>query len=284
MAFLFELYQKLTSLLPADTKKTKISESHMNPASRLNDLVQFFHSADPNAAIKTAWEKYMGSASTPLTEDEVLDVIQAVLAEIRAMEAKLKEIGAPAHLYTDCVNQLRAGFSPTQLAGTWSNHREQMVKRATPLALQWAAWALSRFDENKIDDEAMASLRTSLAEQEKLLQETNLPAGLREMLERQTNRLRQALHLYKIQGIAPVQKVVSDSIGELATASPDLVAEVEASSPAVKQVFEQGKKMIGKAAEFADKGSKVVKFSKELYELGMNGWHLGQQLLSSVPS
>jgi hypothetical protein len=32
----------------------------MNPASRLNDLVEFFQSTDPNSAIKTAWEKYMG--------------------------------------------------------------------------------------------------------------------------------------------------------------------------------------------------------------------------------
>lgn len=256
----------------------------MNPASRLNDLIQFFHSADPNAAIKTAWEKYMGSASTPLTEDEVLDVIQAVLSEIRAMEARLKEIGVPANLYTDCVNQLRAGFSPTQLAVPWQSHREQMLKRATPLALQWAAWALSQFNENEIDEEAMESLRTSLAAQEKLLQETNLPISLRELLERQTAGLRRALHLYKIQGIAPVQKIVSDSIGELATASQDLVAEVEASSSAVKQVFEQGKKMIGKAAEFADKGSKVVKFSKEIYELGISGWQVGQQLLSNVTS
>ena len=39
----------------------------MNPASRLNDLVEFFNSANPDAAIKEAWEKYMGSASTPLT-------------------------------------------------------------------------------------------------------------------------------------------------------------------------------------------------------------------------
>ena len=66
-------------------------------------------------------------------------------------------------------------------------------------------------------------------------------------------------------------------------ASPDLVSEVEAGSSAVKQVFERGKKMIGKAAEFADKGSKIVKFSKEVYELGMNGWQFGQQLLSSLP-
>lgn len=256
----------------------------MNPASRLNDLVQFFHSANPDAAIKAAWERYMGSATTPLAEDEVLEVIQAVLTEIRAMETKLKEIGVPADLYRDCVAQLRAGFSPTQLAAPWRSHKEQMLKRATPLALQWAAWALSRFDENEISEESMESLRTSLAAQEQLLQETDLPAGLRDMLERQTAGLRRALHLYKIQGIAPVQKVVSDSIGELATASQDLVAEVEADSSAVKQVFEQGKKMIGKAAEFADKGSKIAKFSKEIYELGVNGWHFGQQLLSNVPS
>lgn len=252
----------------------------MNPASRLNDLVEFFNSASPKAAIKEAWEKYMGSASTPLTEDEVLDVIQAVLAEIRAMEAKLKEIGAPANLYTDCVTQLRAGFSPTQLAVPWQSHREQMLKRATPLALQWAAWALSQFDENAIDEEAMESLRTSLAAQEKLLQETNLPAGLREMLERQTAALRRALHLYKIQGVAPLRRVVTDSVGELRTASPELVAEVKAGEPSVKQAFQQGMAMIGKAAEVADKGSKAIKFGKELYELGTNFYSYAQGLLT----
>lgn len=244
----------------------------MNPATRLNDLVEFFNSANPNAAIKEAWEKYMGSASTPLTEDEVLDVIQAVLAEIRAMEAKLKEIDAPANLYADCVAQLRAGFSPTQLGTQWRQHQEQMLKRATPLALQWAAWALSQFDENEIDDEAMESLRTSLAAQENLLQETNLPAGLREMLERQTVALRRALHLYKIQGVAPLRKVVTDSVGELTTASAELVATVETGESKTKQVLKQGMALIGKVAEVADKGSKAIKFGKEVYELGTTAW------------
>lgn len=252
----------------------------MNPASRLNDLVVFFSSANPNAAIKEAWEKYMGSASTPLSEDEVLDVIQAVLAEIRAMEARLKEIGVPVGLYTDCVTQLRTGFSPTQLAAGWSAHREQMVKRATPLALQWAAWALSQFDENEIAEKDMESLRISLAEQENLLQETNLPAGLRDMLERQTAALRRALHLYKIQGVTPLRKAVSDSVGEFQTASSELVASVEADKPEAKKVLKQGMALIGKVAEVADKGSKVIKFGKEVYELGTSTWTSVQGLLT----
>ncbi len=252
----------------------------MNPASRLNQLVQFFHSANPNAAIKDAWEKYMGSESTPLTEDEVLDVILAVLAEIRAMEIKLKEIGVPADLYTECVTQLRNGFSPTQLATAWKTHQDQMVRRATPLALQWAAWALSQFDEDEIDAEDMESLQTSLVEQEKLLQEANLPAGLRKMLEHQTAALRRALHLYRIQGVAPLRKVVSDSVGELQTASTELVATVEKGDPNAKQVLKQGMSLIGKAAEVADKGSKVIKFGKEVYALGTSTWSAVQGLLA----
>lgn len=252
----------------------------MNSASRLHTIIQFFNSADANASIKTAWEKYLDPASIPLTEEDVLIVIQAVLAEIRTMEVKLRSIGVPDNLFHDCVSQLRTGFSPTQLGAPWKSHQEQMLRRATPLALQWAAWALSQFDENEIDEEVIKSLRDSLEAQEKLLQETVLPVGLREMLERQTAGLRRALQLYRIQGIGPAQKVVSDSIGELATASQDLVTEVETSPPAVKQAFEQGKKMIGKAAEFADKGSKVIKFGKEVYELGIAGLQLGQSLLT----
>ncbi len=252
----------------------------MNPASRLNDLVQFFHSADPNAAIKDAWEKYMGSATTPLTEDEVLDVIQAVLGEIRAMEAKLKEIGIPANLYTDCVAQLRSAFSPTQLGAPWNAHQAQMTNRATPLALQWAAWALSRFDENEISEESMESLRTSLAAQEKLLQETDLPAGLREILERQTAGLRRALHLYKIQGVTPLRKVVSDSVGEMRTVSPEFVAEVEAAGPQVKQAVNRNMALISKVAEVSDKGSKVLKFGKEFYQLGSSVWTSVEGLLT----
>ena len=107
-----------------------------------------------------------------------------------------------------------------------------------------------------------------------------LPSGLREMLERQTAALRRALHLYKIQGAAPLRKVVSDFVGEFQTASSELVAAVEAGEPKAKQVLKQGMALIGKAAEVADKGSKVVKFGKEVYELGTSTWTSFQGLLT----
>lgn len=252
----------------------------MNPAFRLHSIVQFFNSVDPGSAMKSAWENYLDPAGSPLAEEELLVVVQAVLAEIRTMEAKLRSIGVPDELFNDCVSQLRTAFSPTQFAGGWINHRDQILKRATPLTLQWAAWVLSQFDENEIDNEALVSLRDSLDAQEKLLSETELPAGLRGLLERQTKATRLALQLYKIQGVAPMRKTVSDSIGEMATASPELVIEVERGSTRVKQAFENGRKLIGKAAELSDKGSKVVKFGKEVYELGTAAWHWAQVQIS----
>jgi hypothetical protein len=251
----------------------------MNPASRLHSIIQFFSSVHPNTSIRAAWLNYMGQEPTPNTDDEVLDVIQAVLAEIRSMETKLRSLGVPEEVFVDCISQLRTGFSPTQLSTPWATHQQNMLQSATPLTLQWAAWSLGKFNENEVDEKTVAALRESLVSQEQLLADTEMPQGLREMLERQVVGLRRALHLYKIQGIGPLQKIVTDSVGELATASQELVKEVEASPLATKNAFEQGKKMIGKAAELADKGSKVVKFGKEVYELGMNGWHIGQNLL-----
>lgn len=251
----------------------------MNSASRLLSIVQFFNSADRNAAIQTLWEKYLGPSPTPLSEEDVLTAVQAMLAEIRIMEAKLKSIGAPEQLYSDCVNRLRSSFSPTQLNVPWVNHREPIERQATSLALQWAEWALSISDEDEIDDAAMQELRANLESQEQLLKDTELPAGLREMLERQTASLRRALQLYRIGGVEPVRKVVSDSYGELATASEELVQEVASSPSNVQEVFQKGKRLIGNAAEIADKGSKVIKFGKEVYDLGKAGWQIGQELL-----
>jgi ribosomal protein L2 len=44
------------------------------------------------------------------------------------------------------------------------------------------------------------------------------------------------------------------------------VATVETDDPKARQVLKQGMALIGKVAEVADKGSKSIKFGKEVYE------------------
>lgn len=226
----------------------------------------------------SAWQRYFGLEQSG-SEHEALIATQAVLSEIKNSEAKLKQIEVPEHLFRDAANILRSAFSPTQFGVQFLNHRESITRRATPLALQWASWALSRFDENDIPEESIKSLQDSLAAQEAMLKETDLPDSLREMLERQVVELKTALLLYKIKGVQPLTDAVNKQISEMRFPPADVVAEVEKSSLEVKSALQKGMGLIGAAAKIADHGSKIVKFSNEVYELGSKAAHFGQQLL-----
>jgi hypothetical protein len=228
----------------------------MNPASRLNTIVQFFNSVPPQEVMKAAWQRYLGIEASAL-EEEVLIATQAVLAEIRNAKTKLKQIGAPEGLFNEAASILYNAFSPTQLAGNWNGHREAVTQRAVPLALQWASWALSRFDENDIPDESIQSLKEGLAAQEAMLRETDLPDSLREMLERQVADLKTALVLYKVSGVKPLVDAVNKQSGEMRHASTEMVEEVESGPPEAKSAVQNALRLIGQAAKVADQGLEV---------------------------
>lgn len=48
----------------------------------------------------------------------------------------------------------------------------------------------------------------------------------------------------------------------------------------MKSLFQKGRDLVGQAAELSDKGSKIAKFTKEIYQLGSTAWTVGKQLLS----
>lgn len=250
----------------------------MNSASRLNNIVQFFNSVAKNEAMLTAWQRFLG-LNISGSEEEVLIATQAVLAEIRIAQAKLKQIGVPEELFNETVTTLRAAFSPTQLAASWSNHSEVVTKRSVQLALQWASWSLKKFNENDIPEESIRSLQEGLDAQEAMLRDTELPDSLREMLERQVAELKVALVLYKINGVKPLVDMVNKQSGEMRHASVEMVQEVTSGPPETKSAVQKGMELIGLAAKTADSGSKIINFGKSVYELGLNALHFGQNHL-----
>lgn len=253
----------------------------MNPASRLNTIVQFFNSVSPNESMLAAWQRYLGLEASG-SEEAALTATQAVLAEIRSAEARLSQVGVPAELFSEAATLLRNAFSPTQLGAAWVNHRESITKRAVPLALQWAGWALSRFDENDLPEESIQSLQEGIAAQEAILMEVDLPASFRDMLERQVAELKTALMLYKVKGVQPLTDAVNKQSSEMRYVPTEMMEDYDKSSSEVKGAVQKGMALIGLAAKVADQGSKVVKFGKEIYELGATGWQFGQQLLTQA--
>lgn len=253
----------------------------MNPAQRLLELIDFFTTTATDKSMQDVWARYINAETPMAREEDVLTYVQIALAEVRAMESQLSSMGVPVQLFQPCTNQLREAFSPRYLTTNWrSQHASGIQGSASRVILQWASWTLGRFNENVIDPQAWSALAQALKSQEDLLQNiTDIPLGIRALLERQVIELRQAMALYKLQGVAPIQTAVNHAAGELSTASPELVSELESSPEAVKSAFQKGKELLGQAAELSDKGSKVVKFGKEIYSLGTSAWAIGKPLL-----
>lgn len=253
----------------------------MNPAQRLLELVDFFSATATDKSTQEVWTRYIDPEGTTASEDDVLGFVQAALLEIRAMESQLQGIGVPEHLFNNCSRRLRDAFSPRHLATNWNQQHASNIQNASVrVILQWASWTLGRINENPIDPEAWNALKQALEAHEKLLRETDgIPPDIRAMLERQARELRHAMAMYKLKGVDPLQTAVKHAVGELMTASPELVGELESSPEPVKSLFQKGRELVGQAAELSDKGSKIIKFGKEVYALGSTAWTLGTQLL-----
>ena len=253
----------------------------MNPAQRLLELTDFFSGTATDQSIQAVWTRYIDVDAADASEDAVLEYVGVALAETRLMERQLAELGVPGQLFQSCTGTLREAFSPRLLATNWRSQNASSIQSASVRTiLQWASWTLGRWNENTIAPEAWNALTQTLAAHERLLLDTSdIPPSIRAMLERQVRDLRQAMVMYKLQGVAPIQTAVNHAVGELRTATPELVAELESSPEPVKSLFQKARELVGQAAELSDKGSKVVKFSKEIYELGATAWAAGAPLL-----
>lgn len=253
----------------------------MNPAQRLLELIDFFTTTATDKSMQEVWARYINAEATTASEEEVLTYVQIALAEVRNMESQLDAMGVPVQLLNSCADRLREAFSPKRLDTNWrSQHATTIQNASVRVVLQWASWTLGQLNENTIDPEAWSALSQTLEAHEKLLHDTaDIPPGIQAMLERQVRELRQAMTMYKLQGVAPIQTAVNHAVGELRTATSELVSELENSPEPVKSLFQKGRELVGQAAELSDKGSKVAKFSKEIYELGSTVWTAGTELL-----
>ena len=256
----------------------------MNPASRINNVVEHFLSTDPGRPQIEGWHRWLKSGNAQVQDESVMQSIQAVRKEARSLETKLKQLGIPEHLYKTTIDGLSYAFQTAYLHQAWGNVQAKVIAAEVRANLGWMSWALSKFDENDLDADAMTALVQAIADQEALLQNTDLPDGLRELLEGQIEELRIALMLYRINGVQPIVDAVNKHSGEMRNAPADLVTAVASAGPEAEGAVAKSMGLISKAAKVAESGSKIVKFAKEIYELGASGVQLfGQSLLSGPP-
>jgi len=211
-------------------------------------------------------------------------VRDATRREIRLLEIKLKQLNVPEKLYSGVVQGLTEAFQTAYLHQPWRNVQAKVTAAEIRAGLGWMSWVLSKFDENDIDADALAALVQAIEELEELLESTEFPTGLKELLQSQVEELRIALMLYRVSGVQPIVDAVNKHYGEMRNAPADLVAEVNAAGSKVQSAVSKSMNLISKAAKLADSGSKIVKFGSDIYEIGTAGVKLfGQSLLSGPP-
>jgi hypothetical protein len=257
----------------------------MNPASRINAVVDAFLPLSHGDAQVTGWNRWLATINATVSDDSVLLALRAVRKELRTLEAKLIQLGVPETLYRKSLNGLTNAFQTQNLHQGWGNVHAKVTAAEVRSNLAWMAWALNRFDENDIDEEILASLIQSISDQEALLRSAEFPHGLKDLLESQIDELRIALMLYRVNGVQPIVDAVNKQSGEMRNAPEELVTAVAQAGPEAQEAVSKGMNLISKAAKVAESGSKIVKFGKDLYELGVSGYAaFGQLLLQGPPA
>lgn len=257
----------------------------MNSASRIKAIVTHFSALQHENNQIEGWKTYLNypvSTDSAQFEEAVIYALRALGVELRSIEIKAKNAGVPDECYKHILLGISKSLSTKYLHQPWRNSHGGVSPPEVRMCLSWLSWALSQHSEIEIGQEDMDGLLAAILEQENLLTITQMPSGLRELLEGQLVELKIALAMYQINGSKPIVDAVNKQCGEMRNAAPDLVEEVSNSSEEVKSALAKGMELISKAAKAAENGSKIFKFGQEVYQLGSAGWqNFGQGLLTS---
>jgi hypothetical protein len=249
----------------------------MNPASRISAVVEAFLPLSHGEAQVSGWHRWLSSVGVDVSDDSVILALRAIRKELRTLETKLKLLEVPEALYARTLTGLNDVFQTTHLHQGWGSVHAKVTSAEVRANLAWMGWTLSKFDENDIDADALAALIQAIADQEDLLRNADL-------LESQIEELRIALMLYRLNGVQPIVDAVNKQVGEMTNAPEELVTAVAQAGPEAQKAVSKGMDLISKAAKVAETGSKIVKFGKDLYELGASGYAAFGQLFLQGPT
>jgi hypothetical protein len=242
----------------------------MNPAERVLQLVEHFKSWPQDKSVMDGWMNFLGVEVGEDGEHAVHTAVLAFQQEIRAIrQALVGEMQAPDQLFRACSETLRNGFSPQTLHHQWQGLSQSILAPQVELSLRWASWTFRARQEAPLDEAILESLRTQLSEIEELLSKAGASAQMTLTLSQIAVALRDALALYKVKGVAPLQEAVQQAVGAINSSPTELRKEAQAGSEEARTVIAKVFKVIGTAAKVTDDVSKIKKFGEGVY-----GWSL----------
>lgn len=200
----------------------------------------------------------------------VADRLAAMNRELDLVRAGMGKAGFSEALYANSLNAFESALSPMLLPHTWNNAR-QHLSAENFLALSFCSEILPD-EESEITQSELDEICGLVAELNRLLADSTLPARLRALLAHHVELMLQALAEYPIAGAKALREAARTGLGELIEAK-DLVVEHQAS----KEVSKLGEawKKFNNAADLALKADKLLQLGHKAWELLSSVWPSG---------
>lgn len=200
-------------------------------------------------------------------EDDVVACLQAIRFELDLLRMKLLTLDASEELLQPGLPRFRNATSTVHLNQSWNGLREETSRPENRVFLLWANWALRGEEEDSMLPDELASLKNDLDAMEAKLVSTELSSYLRDFLQRQINVIRNALRIYPIAGVKPIESALQQVTGAYAIDKNLVEAECAKASQPARNLFSQAGHVISKVAEAVDRVDKIRKAGEGIYGL-----------------
>lgn len=242
----------------------------MNTAGRLLSIYDqlLSRSRGKDARMTSVWaEIFELETSNPHLEDEVVMCLQALRSEVGLLSTRLLSLGAPNDLMEPGISRFRTVTSTTQLNVGLRNLVDHINPPENRLAFAWANWALRAESEADMPADELVELRSELDSLEASLQDTEMTPYLRDFIQRQISAIRNALRVYKVQGVKPIEEALHQVAGAYTVEKNEVEAQQMKASGDAQNLFARTGELIKRTAEVADNLDKIRKAGEGAYTL-----------------
>jgi len=243
----------------------------MNVGERLLRNFDLLMRQPEDAQMLHAWAAvFEVETNTPHLEEEMSFLVLGLRREIALARERLDLLDVPADLTHPVFSRLHDVASPTQFLAPWRSHRGNLTPPECRKIFDWVTWALREEAEADMEAEAMSALVDELKDLENALADASVPGHLRAFINRQIKTIRNALRMYRVRGVAPIQEALATVAGEFVVKDQVLQQNLGAGTAPAKSAISRIASTVDKLAKLADNLSKVKKGIEDAAAIGVS--------------
>lgn len=229
---------------------------NINSAYRIKNAINSVR--NNNESIKTinVWSDYFN-----ITEEDsqkrsfmVSRCLTEMHEEIEIVRDEMSRLDFSHELYDNALNRSNSIFSVQSINTEWREIKSQ-ISNDILISLGFCSEILPH-EENEVSDIELNELVELLSELKLKLTKSTLPMRLQRIIEAHINKINDALSLYKIKGVTPLDEAIKLAFGEVIK-SKELIEENK-NSEEVKTLYTIWRKSISALDAVVTADSKIT--------------------------